>query len=245
MTGNAKRFAMNEQSIVVLTGAGISAESGIRTFRAADGLWEDHRIEDVATPGAFARNPLLVQRFYNERRRQLLDPAIQPNAAHRALAELESRWPGEFLLVTQNVDDLHERAGSGRLIHMHGELLKMRCLRSNEVFTVSDDITPERRCTCCNATGTLRPHIVWFGEEPLRMAEIDHALASCTLFLSIGTSGNVYPAAGFVQAARRAGAHTVELNLEPSLGASHFAEKRHGRASAIVPVFVAQLLDQA
>lgn len=233
---------MNEQSIVVPTGAGISAESGIRTFRAADGLWEDHRIEDVATPEAFARNPSLVQRFYNERRRQLLDPAIQPNAAHRALAELESRWPGEFLLVTQNVDDLHERAGSRRLIHMHGELLKMRCAHSGEVFAIAGDITPGQHCPCCNATGTLRPHIVWFGEAPLQMEEIGHALERCTLFISIGTSGNVYPAAGFVQAARRSGAHTVELNLEPSLGASHFAEKRRGRASLIVPTFVEQLL---
>lgn len=242
MTGNGKRFTMNEQSIVILTGAGISAESGIRTFRAADGLWEDHRIEDVATPEAFARNPLLVQHFYNERRRQLLNPAIQPNAAHRALAELEDNWPGNFLLVTQNVDNLHDRAGSKKLIHMHGELLKMRCVYSGEVFPVSGDITPEHRCACCNAAGTLRPHIVWFGEEPLQMADIGHALERCTLFVSIGTSGNVYPAAGFVQAARRAGAHTLELNLEPSLGADNFAERRHGPASMIVPAFAAQLL---
>lgn len=234
---------MTTPAIVILTGAGISAESGIRTFRAADGLWEDHRIEDVATPEAFARNPPLVQRFYNERRRQVQDPAIQPNAAHRALAELEGRWPGDFLLVTQNVDNLHERAGSRKLVHMHGELLKMRCVRSGQVFPVSGDIATDQRCACCAATGTLRPHIVWFSEEPLHMAEIGRALKHCRLFVSIGTSGNVYPAAGFVQTAKRFGAHTVELNLEPSVGASNFKECLHGPASVIVPSFVQKILD--
>lgn len=229
-------------TVVVLTGAGISAESGIRTFRAADGLWEDHRIEDVATPAAFARNPALVQRFYNERRRQLQDPAIRPNAAHLALAELEQRQAGDFLLVTQNVDNLHERAGSSKLLHMHGELNKMRCTRSNAVYDIVDDITAGMACACCNATGTLRPHIVWFGEMPLGMDRIEAALARCTLFVSIGTSGNVYPAAGFVRAARAAGARTVELNLEPSLTSSAFAEQHHGPATRIVPAFVQTLL---
>lgn len=232
---------MTASSIVILTGAGISAESGIRTFRAADGLWEDHRIEDVATPEAFARDPLLVQRFYNMRRQQLLDPAILPNAAHRALAELEQGWPGDFLLVTQNVDDLHERAGSQRLIHMHGELLKMRCVYSGQVFPVSGDITPSQRCRCCDTTGTLRPHIVWFGEEPFGMDEIRDALARCDLFVSIGTSGHVYPAAGFVREARNAGAHTVELNLEPSLRVRHFDEFHPGYASVVVPAFLDSL----
>lgn len=232
--------------IVVLTGAGISAESGIRTFRAADGLWEDHRIEDVATPEAFARNPALVQRFYNERRRQLQRPAIQPNAAHLALAKLEREWPGNFLLVTQNVDDLHDRAGNRKLLHMHGELLKMRCLRSEQVFPIEGDITPDLACTCCGRTGTLRPHIVWFGEMPLHMERIGAALARCRLFLSIGTSGNVYPAAGFVREARAAGAHTVELNLEPSQTASTFAERRlRGRATELVPARVERLLRDA
>lgn len=231
--------------IVVLTGAGISAESGIRTFRAADGLWEDHRIEDVATPEAFARNPALVQRFYNERRRQLQRPAIQPNAAHLALAKLEREWPGNFLLVTQNVDDLHDRAGNRKLLHMHGELLKMRCLRSEQVFPIEGDITPDLACTCCGRTGTLRPHIVWFGEMPLHMERIGAALARCRLFLSIGTSGNVYPAAGFVREARAAGAHTVELNLEPSQTASTFAERLRGRATELVPARVERLLRDA
>lgn len=228
--------------IVILTGAGISAESGIRTFRASDGLWENHRLEDVATPEAFARNPALVQRFYNERRQQLRMPSIQPNAAHHALAELEHAWPGDFLLVTQNVDDLHERAGSRKLIHMHGELLKMRCIRSGNIFPISGDILADSVCDCCKKSGTLRPHIVWFGEMPLAMEHIDAALERCTLFVSIGTSGNVYPAAGFVRNARATGAHTVEINLEPSLVNSAFAERRYGPATALVPAFVQERL---
>lgn len=230
--------------LVVLTGAGISAESGIRTFRAADGLWEDHRIEDVATPEAFERNPQLVQRFYNERRRQLQLPSIQPNAAHHALAELERRWSGDFLLVTQNVDDLHDRAGSRNLLHMHGELLKMRCIRSAQVYEITGDITDATACACCGQTGTLRPHIVWFGEMPFDMERIYESLSRCRLFLSIGTSGNVYPAAGFVREARAAGAYTVELNLEPSVTANAFAEHLHGRATDVVPGYIRQLLDQ-
>lgn len=234
----------NQQSrnIVILTGAGISAESGIRTFRAADGLWENHRIEDVATPEAFARNPLLVQRFYNDRRRQLQEPAIQPNAAHLALAELERNWRGEFLLVTQNVDDLHDRAGNRNVLHMHGELLRMRCTRSKEVYEIRGDITADLRCACCNATGTLRPDIVWFGEMPYGMEVIQSALEECGLFIAVGTSGNVYPAAGFVRVARAAGAHTVELNLEPSQVSRAFAERIYGRATDVVPAYVSRLL---
>ena len=232
---------MQYRSIVVLTGAGISAESGIRTFRAADGLWEDHRIEDVASPEGFARNSALVQRFYNERRRKLFDSSVQPNAAHIALAAFERTFPGEFLLVTQNVDDLHERAGSNQLIHMHGELLKMRCSMSQQIFPIQGDLLSEQRCQCCALTGTLRPHIVWFGEMPLEMDRIYAALDRCDLFVSIGTSGNVYPAAGFVQSARAAGAHTVELNLEPSMQRSSFVEARHGKASELVPRFFAPL----
>lgn len=228
--------------IVVLTGAGISAESGIRTFRASDGLWEEHRIEDVATPEAFARNPALVQRFYNARRAQLLDPAIRPNAAHAALARLEREYGGEVLVVTQNVDDLHERAGSRQLLHMHGELLSMFCTRSGERFRITGDITPALRCDCCGATGTLRPDIVWFGEMPYHMDAIERALSRCSLFVSIGTSGNVYPAAGFVSAARHAGAHAVELNLEPSATQNAFHEHRYGPATEVVPALVAELL---
>lgn len=228
--------------IVVLTGAGISAESGIRTFRASDGLWEEHRIEDVATPDGFARDPALVQRFYNARRAQLRDPALHPNAAHEALARLEREYGGEVLVVTQNVDDLHERGGSRNLIHMHGELRSMFCTRSGERFRIDGDITAEMACDCCGASGTLRPDIVWFGEMPYRMEEIGAALARCTLFVSIGTSGNVYPAAGFVSAARHAGAHTVELNLEPSLTQSAFHETRYGRATQLVPELVEELV---
>jgi len=200
------------RSIVVLTGAGISAESGIRTFRDSNGLWEDHRIDDVATPEGFQRDPLLVQSFYNARRRQLLSPEVAPNAAHHALVKLQKEFSGSFTLVTQNVDDLHERAGNSDVIHMHGELLKMRCVRSNRIYEIKSDIDDKLTCACCNQTKTLRPHIVWFGEMPLFMDEIIAKLASCDLFISIGTSGQVYPAAMFVEYARHA--HRIEINPE-------------------------------
>jgi NAD-dependent deacetylase len=212
---------MKKTRFVVLTGAGISAESGIRTFRASDGLWEDHRIEDVATPEGFRRNPDLVQHFYNMRRSQLHDPQIQPNAAHLALVQLEEALGDNFLLVTQNVDNLHEQAGSKRLLHMHGELLKARCLHTQEVFFFDSGITSETTCACCQKTGTLRPHIVWFGEIPLYMDEIEQAISQCDVFLSIGTSGNVYPAAGLVKLAQYVGAKTVEINLEAAANHSH------------------------
>ncbi|MFS1522869.1 Sir2 family NAD+-dependent deacetylase [Microbulbifer sp. 2304DJ12-6] len=233
---------MQYQRIVVLTGAGISAESGIRTFRGADGLWENHRLEDVATPEAFARNPQLVQRFYNARRKQLLSTHIAPNAAHHALAELERRFGGEFLLVTQNIDDLHERAGSHHLIHMHGELRKARCSTSGALFSIDGDLKTTDNCRCCNRSGTLRPHVVWFGEMPLQMDTIYDALSRCDLFISIGTSGNVYPAAGFVECANQAGAHSVELNLERSNVGDTFAEHRQGPASKVVDTYVHELL---
>lgn len=226
--------------IVVLTGAGISAESGLRTFRDADGLWENHRVEDIATPEGFARNPQLVQDFYNARRAQLKD--VQPNAAHTALALFEQEFRGDFLLVTQNVDDLHDRAGSHNLLHMHGELLKSRCLTSGRVHPQNGDITPELLCPCCGQP-SLRPHIVWFGEMPLYMGRIYAALEQCDLFVSIGTSGHVYPAAGFVETARRAGAHTVEINLEPSNVRDAFAEHRYGPASQLVPDFFGRLVN--
>lgn len=230
---------MDIKNIVVLTGAGISAESGLATFRATDGLWCDHRVEDVATPEAYARNPALVQEFYNMRRRQLR--AVQPNAAHHALAKLAAEWKGNFLLVTQNVDDLHGRAlatvslaAGFQLIHMHGELLKARCNLSGEVSDCVFDLQPN---------DTLRPHIVWFGEMPLMMDGIDRALRNADLFVSIGTSGNVYPAAGFAQQARHAGAHTLELNLEPSLTHSNFHESKQGPASVLVPEWVEDVLN--
>ena len=179
------------ESIVVLTGAGISAESGIKTFRAADGLWENHPIDDVATPEGFERNPQLVYEFYNQRRQQLLSGQVRPNAAHSYLAKFEHEFSGKFLLVTQNVDDLHERAGSENLIHMHGELLKMRCLNSLLIFDIAEDFNFDTECRCCLSPGNLRPHIVWFGEMPLQMNKINQALESCDVFAAIGTSGNV------------------------------------------------------
>lgn len=225
--------------IVVLTGAGISAESGLATFRASDGLWENHRIEDVATPEGFQRDPALVQRFYNARRRKLQE--VEPNAAHRALAKLEAHWPGGVLLVTQNVDDLHDRAGSRQLIHMHGELRKARCLACETVHPWDEDLGPASRCPGCGREGRLRPHIVWFGELPLEMERIYAALERCGRFVAIGTSGNVYPAAGFVQAVGF-GAETLEINLERSLVASAFREHRVGMAGEQVPVWVEELL---
>ncbi|WP_338663645.1 Sir2 family NAD+-dependent deacetylase [Pararoseomonas sp. SCSIO 73927] len=233
--------AATPPSIVVLTGAGISRESGLHTFRDPDGIWARHRIEDVATPEAFARDPALVQGFYNARRAQLREAGVQPNAAHAALAELDARWPGEFLLVTQNVDDLHGRAGSRRLIPMHGELMKGRCLRCGAVSPAPGDLSAETPCPACGQPGGMRPHVVWFGEMPLEMERIGEALERCDLFVSIGTSGAVYPAAGFVREVRDR-ADTLELNLEPSEGSHLFNEARHGPATALVPAFVAELL---
>lgn len=229
------------RSIVVLTGAGISAESGLGTFRDKDGLWTKYDLNEVATPEGFSRNPALVHDFYNARRRNLIE--AQPNAAHAALARLEQAWDGDFLLITQNVDDLHERAGSRRVLHMHGELRKVRCGMCSFVGTWDGDLGLDTACPSCSATQGMRPHVVWFGEMPLDMDEIYAALDGCDLFLSIGTSGQVYPAAGFVAELRRAGrAHTVELNLDPSDGHSLFAERIYGPATRIVPEYVENLL---
>ncbi|PKM22136.1 MAG: NAD-dependent protein deacylase [Gammaproteobacteria bacterium HGW-Gammaproteobacteria-14] len=229
-------------NIVILTGAGISAESGIRTFRGADGLWENHRLEDVATPEAFARNPALVQRFYNERRRQLQLPEIQPNAAHLALARLEQELPGSVTLITQNIDDLHGRAGSRNMVHMHGELLSVFCTRSKKRRRWNEDLATAEPCDCCQPPGILRPDVVWFGEIPLQMERIEEALMNCQLFISIGTSGNVYPAAGFVRLARQAGARCIEVNIEGSMISDAFHEHRVGPASVKVPQLVDELL---
>lgn len=237
---------MAQRSLVVLTGAGISAESGVPTFRAQDGLWLGHRIADVATPEAFARDPGQVQAFYNQRRRQLAE--VQPNAAHHALAALAARWPGPLLLVTQNVDDLHDRAHAAQpprpgfnLIHMHGELLKARCTATGRTLPWHDDLEP-RHASPFSIDGWLRPHIVWFGETPLGLGTIDRAVQQADLFVSIGTSGQVYPAAGLVDRANLAGARTVELNLEPSCGASAFDEAIYGPATETVPALVNSLL---
>ncbi len=232
---------MRLKSVVVLTGAGISAESGVRTFRDADGLWEEHRIEDVATPEGFFRDREMVQRFYNDRRRML--GGVRPNAAHHALAGLENGWEGEFLLVTQNVDDLHDRAGSRKLVHMHGELLKVRCLRCHHVHAWEEDLDDGSLCPACATLGELRPHIVWFGEMPLEMDRIHDALERCDIFLSIGTSGMVYPAAGFVEAVPRR-ARTIELNVESTVSSGAFLEHRVGPATEVVPKVVEELLSR-
>jgi NAD-dependent deacetylase len=235
--------AARGRAIVVLSGAGIAAESGLPTFRGADGLWMGWRLDEVATPEAFARQPDVVQRFYDLRRRQLLAEKVAPNPAHQALAELERRWPGPVRVVTQNIDDLHERAGSRNLIHMHGELLKARCMACAAVCPWRGDLAVPHRCPACERGGALRPHVVWFGEIPLELDAIYEALAACDLFLALGTSGQVYPAAGFVEEVRRHGrAHTVELNLEPSAVDSLFAERRYGPASETVPRYVGELL---
>lgn len=229
--------------IVILTGAGISRESGLHTFRDPDGIWAKYDISEVATPEAFVKNPSLVHSFYNDRRKILHDPAVIPNAAHDALADLEKNWPGDVLLVTQNIDDLHGRAGSKNLIHMHGELLKVQCLQCAAISPWHNDLGGDDTCPHCGHKGSLRPHIVWFGEMPLEMERIYQSLEFCGLFLSIGTSGNVYPAAGFVEIARHhTQAETIEINLEPSEGASLFDDGIYGPATQTVPAFVDQLL---
>ncbi|HYG30225.1 MAG TPA: NAD-dependent deacylase [Allosphingosinicella sp.] len=228
------------RNIVILTGAGISAESGLATFRGVDGLWEGHRVEDVATPEAFRRDPALVQAFYDARRARLKE--VEPNAAHRALARLDAQWPGELLIVTQNVDDLHERAGTRRLLHMHGELKSAWCLACDARTLWEDGLGDDPACAQCGVAGRLRPDIVWFGEMPYEMERIDRALMDADLFVSIGTSGNVYPAAGFVQTARYTGARTLEINLEPSMGSVLFDESRTGPAGTLVPAWVEEVL---
>ena len=228
------------RNIVILTGAGISAESGLATFRGPEGLWEGHRVEDVATPEAFRRDPALVQAFYDARRARLKE--VEPNAAHRALASLDAAWPGELLIVTQNVDDLHERAGARRLLHMHGELKSAWCRACDARMAWESGMGDGPACPECGVAGRLRPDIVWFGEMPYEMDRIDRALMNADLFVSIGTSGNVYPAAGFVQTARYCGAQTLEMNLDPSLGSYHFHESRIGKAGELVPAWVEELL---
>lgn len=227
------------RNIVVLTGAGISAESGIDTFRDAGGLWEQHNVEDVATPEGFARDPDLVLRFYDMRREALLTK--EPNAAHEALARLDAGWEGELLIVTQNVDDLHERGGASRVLHMHGELKSALCL-SCEMRSPWDATMSDRPpCPVCQAPN-LRPDVVWFGEMPYQMDRIYTALRQADLFVSIGTSGAVYPAAGFVRDAKELGARTLELNLERSEGSHWFDEARHGPAGELVPAWVDEIL---
>lgn len=229
--------------IVILTGAGISKESGLETFRDKDGIWAKVRLEDVATPEAFARDPERCHAFYNMRRARHRSMDVQPNAAHHALARLTRQWPGEVLVVTQNVDTLHDRAGTQNLIHMHGTYTQARCNPCGHVIAWAEDLSTAQVCEACGKAGGLRPNVVWFGEIPMEMERIVQALASCDLFISIGTSGNVYPAAGFVNLVRRAtDAHTTELNLEPSAGATQFAEAHYGPATEVVPAYVDALL---
>jgi len=227
------------RNIVVLTGAGISAESGLRTFRAEDGLWEDHPVEEVATPQGFRRDPDLVQRFYDERRRNIL--AAELNAAHEALARLDAEWPGGLLIVTQNIDDLHERAGAERVLHMHGEGLSAWCTACDARHRWTSTLRDNPPCPACGKPA-LRPDIVWFGEMPYEMDRIFSAIARADLFVSIGTSGAVYPAAGFVQQAKSARARALELNLERSQGSHWFDETRLGPASELVPAWVEEML---
>ena len=227
------------QNIVILTGAGISAESGLKTFRAEDGLWENHPVEEVATPEGFARDPDVVQRFYDERRMQVL--AAQPNPAHEALGRLERELGDRLLIVTQNIDDLHERGGAGRVLHMHGEVLSAWCQRCDARHRWERSLRDGPSCPSCEMV-SLRPDIVWFGEMPYQMGRIFGALEQADLFVSIGTSGAVYPAAAFVQHARDGRARTLELNLERSAGSALFDETRLGPASKLVPQFVQDML---
>ena len=227
--------------LVVLTGAGISAESGVPVFRGGDGLWEGHRIEDVATPEGFRRDAESVHRFYNARRRRLLE--VHPNPAHAALARLAREWPGRLTLVTQNIDDLHERAGSPDVIHMHGELLKSRCTACGAVAACRHDLSRASICGACGGIDVLRPHVVWFGEMPFHLGEIGRALENADLFAAIGTSARVHPAAGFVHIARLAGARTLEFNLDDTGSSPDFHEHHRGPAAATVPTWVDTLLD--
>jgi NAD-dependent deacetylase len=229
--------------IFVLTGAGISAESGLGTFRDRDGLWSRHDLREVATPEGFARDPAKVHAFYDARRRGLVH--ARPNAAHAALARLQAALAergGELFLCTQNIDDLHERAGSLPVVHMHGELFKARCLACGRVEDWRGDMGTEAACPACAVKGRLRPHVVWFGEMPMFMDEIAEAIAAADLFVSIGTSGSVYPAAGFVADARAAGVRTCEINLGPSENAWMFDDCFYGPASAEVPRWVESLV---
>ncbi|WP_309648733.1 NAD-dependent deacylase [Nocardioides sp.] len=227
--------------IVVLTGAGISAESGVPTFRDADGLWEGHRVEDVATPQAYDLKPTTVHRFYDARRSALLQ--VEPNQAHHALARLEESCGDQLLVVTQNIDDLHERAGSSRVLHMHGELNSALCRGCRQRSRWTSDLVDHPPCPRCGVS-ELRPDVVWFGEIPYEMDRIHDALLRADLFVSIGTAGAVYPAAGFVQAAASYGARTLELNLQPSEGTDYFSEARHGPAGELVPAWVESLLSR-
>lgn len=230
--------------IVILTGAGMSAESGLGTFRDKNGIWSQYNMDEVATPEGFLEDPQRSLDFYNVRRD--LHAKAEPNKAHKALARLEADYPGEVVIVTQNIDHLHEVAGSQRVIHMHGRVDRARCISCDHVYDISHGrLSDDSQCPSCQCQGQQRPDVVWFGEMPYHMDEIQDEVTSCFLFLSIGTSGSVYPAAGFVSLARKSGAHTVELNLEPSEGVIKFHEAHHGKATDIVPMYVDRLMHEA
>ena len=228
--------------IVFLTGAGISAESGLKTFRDQGGLWEGHRVEDVATPNAFETNPNLVHEFYNKRKAQLFSSKIKPNKGHLALAQLEKEFDGEVSIITQNVDNLHEKADSQNILHMHGELSKIRCTKSGQVFYEEGAINTDSYCECCNKKETLRPHIVWFGEMPFHMQKIETLLNKCDLFVSVGTSGQVYPASAFGEVAKTQGALTVEVNLTSTMISNIFDYHFLGEVTTELPKLVDQIL---
>jgi NAD-dependent deacetylase len=242
MLTNIPSYALHQLKVVMLTGAGISAESGLKTFRDNNGLWENHSIQDVATPEGFRRNAELVYQFYNQRRRQLLSSSVQPNKAHLALAKLEKSLGDNFTLITQNVDNLHQRAGNKNVLHMHGSLLSARCLASDKCRDIFTNLDNRNQCVCCQPASSMRPDIVWFGEMPKHMSKIEELLNDADLFVSVGTSGTVYPAAGFVSQAIHHGAYTIELNLEPSSCHNEFDEKYYGLASELVSQFVDKLL---
>ena len=229
---------MRDKDVVVLTGAGISAESGVKTFRDNDGLWENYRIEDVATPQAWLHDSELVWKFYQARRRQMNE--VEPNPAHEALAKLESELDG-FTLITQNVDDLHERGGSKSVIHMHGRLETLRCEKSGQIENRMDDSDLKDEyafCNCCTEPSRMRPDIVWFGEMPMHMEEIYAAVESCDVFVVVGSSGHVYPAAGMVNIARSSGAHTILVNYEMPVNGYDFDEVHLGKAGELLPELV-------
>jgi NAD-dependent deacetylase len=239
------KLSTRPQNIVILTGAGISAESGIKTFRDQNGLWENHNIMEVASPRGFYENPELVMRFYNARRKQLLSEEVIANPAHLALGELEAKFSGRVNIVTQNIDDLHERAKSNNIFHMHGELLKIRCEHCSTVYSINEDVNPDSSCQSCGTKGTLRPDIVWFGEMPFHMDHIEELLLECDLFICIGTSGQVYPAASFIDFAKEGKeCVAIEINKEETQITPKFDYFLQGNASDQVPMLVHEILHQ-
>ena len=236
-------MAMNKPNVVVLTGAGISKESGLSTFRDLDGIWANVDINDVATPTAFYNNSENVHDFHNTLRSKVLSDSVKPNAAHYALAKLEETWPENIQVITQNIDNLHERAGTENLIHMHGEILKARCTYCGWIRSCWTGLDSNDLCASCEMEAFMRPHVVWFGETPLDMPRIYSALDECDIFVSIGTSANVFPAAEFISLVKkRKTVRTIEINLERSEKTDEFTDARHGLASELVPIFVEEIL---